>query len=287
MEHARRLTGIWSYLPTFRFVAEEQHVGRAAKMLGLNPSSVSRAISDLEAALGYRVFDRRGRALALNASGQRLLEVVRIAMRRVDDGITKDTSLGGRVRIAADEPFLTASLSEIVARLRRDHPAVVPVVGRAESAGLDKQLLTGAVDVGFGLHRAAKGLSSTKLCELETGLYVGADHPITRAEGGDRAELEVVEIRGMPSASALAPLGLCPRIVVVTDDAVSALGIARATGVAALLPDRLVQVLGGGGLVRVRAATPSIPVHVLSREELGGTPQIRAVVLCAMEVCEG
>ncbi|MFO0612627.1 MAG: LysR family transcriptional regulator [Polyangiaceae bacterium] len=281
MEQAKRLRGIWSYLPTFRFVAEEQHVGRAAKALGLNPSSVSRAIGDLERALGYRVFERRGRSLQLNANGQRLLDVVRAAMRRVDDGVARDVGLSGRVRIAADEPFLTARLPALVQRVRQDHPGVVLTIARAPSGELEKLLLTGAIDVAFGgALRPTRGLTATRIGELRTGLYVGVDHPLAsgaRWEG----ELDVVEVRGAPSAASLEPFGLHPRVIALAEDVVVAIGISVATGAASVLPDALVEALGRGRLVRLSLETPPAAVHVLSREDMGGTPRIRAVVATA------
>lgn len=295
MEHARRLTGIWSYLPTFRFVAEEQHVGRAAKMLGLNPSSVSRAISDLETALGYRVFDRRGRALELNAQGQRLLEVVRAAMRRVDDGVSRDFTIAGRLRIGADEPFLSASLADLVAGLEEAHPEIVPVVHRFPSEALERLLLTGRIDLGFGLvTRSVRGLTCTKLYDLGTGLYAPATHPLAirsrvapapLALGAPPpdAEVEIVEIEGVHGV-ALQALGVRARTVAVAEDVVMAIAICRARGAAAVLPDRLAQRLGDGGLVRLALETPPIPVSVVARDDMGGTPRVRAGMLAALRL---
>lgn len=284
MEHARRLRDIWPYLPTFRFVAEEQHVGRAAKALGLSASAVSRAIGDLERALGYRVFERRGRTVELNASGQRLLDVVRLAMRRVDDGVARDVGLSGRVRIGADEPFLSAALPALVARVGRMHPGIVPIIQRAASGDLEKLLLTGAIDIGFGsVYRTGRGLSSTRVADFRTGLYVGADHPLATGAPLASGELAIVEVRGSPNAASIVPLGLHPKSVVVVDDAAVAVGLCRETGAATIVADRLAELLGAERVARLRVETPSIAIHVLSREDMGATPRIRAVVLAALE----
>lgn len=245
----------------------------------LNPSSVSRAIGDLESALGYRVFERRGRSLQLNPNGQRRLDVVRVAMRRVDDGVAKEVGLTGRVRVASDGPFLTAGVPALVRCVREQDPGIVLSAQRAVTPELEKAAPHGGADVGFGgAHRPARGLASFRLGEFETGLHVGLDHPL--ASGGPReaAELDIVEIRGAPTAASLESVGLHPRAVAMVDDPAVAVGICRALGAASILPERLVELLGGGRLVRLGLETPPVPVHLVSREDMGGTPRIKAVV---------
>lgn len=57
----------------FLVVAEELHFGRAAKLLMMSPSSLSRLVSCFEDDLGIKVFERNRHAVHLTQAGQRLI----------------------------------------------------------------------------------------------------------------------------------------------------------------------------------------------------------------------
>ena len=73
MDRRRLLFTIWNWLPAFQAVAEAEHLPTASKRLRLTPSALSRTITMLEDRVGRELFARKGRALALNAHGRRLL----------------------------------------------------------------------------------------------------------------------------------------------------------------------------------------------------------------------
>lgn len=278
MERAKKLTTLWSYLPTFRFVAEEQHVGRAAKKMGLSPSAVSRAVGELEAALGHEVFTRRGRRLELNTQGERLLEVVREAMRRVHDGVTPDTGLVGNVVLGADEPYLSQCLPTLLQKLARLHPGITPIVSPISSLQIDRDLLRGDVDVAFGSSpRRSAELESVKLCDFATGVYVRSDHPDARASRLP-STLEYVDVPSMSTGALLGSLGARAERRVVASDVGLAAKLCLSTGFAALLPDAVALALGRGKVVRLAFDTPPIHVSVLTRRTIGPTLRIAAVV---------
>jgi DNA-binding transcriptional LysR family regulator len=52
-------------------VTEAGNFARAAEMLGLTPSAVSRAVARLEARVGVRLFDRNPREVSLTEEGRR------------------------------------------------------------------------------------------------------------------------------------------------------------------------------------------------------------------------
>src|ERR1700752_1625404 len=68
-----------SYQPTiaglraFVAVAEKQHFGSAAKTLGVSQSTLSQALSALEAGLGVHLVERSTRRVFLTAEGRQLL----------------------------------------------------------------------------------------------------------------------------------------------------------------------------------------------------------------------
>lgn len=92
MKRAERLLEVWSWLPTFRAVAELEHVSNAARSLGVTPAAVSKTVSRLEARLGVRLFERLHREMRLLPPGQKLLNTVRTAMRSIDEALPVPTA---------------------------------------------------------------------------------------------------------------------------------------------------------------------------------------------------
>ncbi len=62
------------HLRTFVTVAEQKTVSRASEVLHIAQPALSRQLSDLEHALGVRLFDRIRRRLVLTAEGEQLLD---------------------------------------------------------------------------------------------------------------------------------------------------------------------------------------------------------------------
>src|SRR5215510_9092578 len=73
------------HLRAFSAVAAAGSIARAADTLYRVASGVTRAISELEAALGRPLFDRRARGMALNAYGELVLARARRIEREFED----------------------------------------------------------------------------------------------------------------------------------------------------------------------------------------------------------
>ena len=85
MDRARRVASLWNWLPAFRVVAEYEGIQKAAVVLHVSPSSLSRTIKLIEDVIGTPLFVRASTGLTLTAFGVELLKRTREAMRRVDD----------------------------------------------------------------------------------------------------------------------------------------------------------------------------------------------------------
>lgn len=64
----------WDDLRFFSAFAREGSLAAAARMLGVEHATVSRRIAALEAALGLKLVDRRGRLYQLTEDGARVSE---------------------------------------------------------------------------------------------------------------------------------------------------------------------------------------------------------------------
>jgi DNA-binding transcriptional LysR family regulator len=73
-----------SALQHFLTVARTNSLVLAAEELSLSPSAVSKSIKRLEQSIKTNLFDRSGRALRLNAEGQRLLERAQILLNEAE-----------------------------------------------------------------------------------------------------------------------------------------------------------------------------------------------------------
>jgi LysR family glycine cleavage system transcriptional activator len=115
-------------LPAFRAVARTANLRAAAEELHLTHSAVSQQIKLLEEQLGFELFDRRGRRVALNAAGEALLRAVEPALAGLDEGIraAAAASEAGEqtLRITLLQSFAQRWLLPRIARWRAQHPGI-------------------------------------------------------------------------------------------------------------------------------------------------------------------
>jgi LysR family glycine cleavage system transcriptional activator len=116
-------------LPTFRAVARAASVRAAADELHLTHSAVSQQIRLLEEQLGFELFDRRGRRIALNAAGAALLRAVEPALAQIDDGVraAQAAAEGAAhlVRVTLLPSFAQRWLLPRMTQWRARHPDIV------------------------------------------------------------------------------------------------------------------------------------------------------------------
>ncbi len=88
---------------------------KAAELIGLTDSGVSRAISRLETRLGVRLFDRTTRSITLTDEGRRFYEEVRPHLNAIEDAAVvasgATSAVRGRLKIDIDPFFLPSVLA--------------------------------------------------------------------------------------------------------------------------------------------------------------------------------
>jgi len=115
-------------LPTFRTVARLANLRAAADELHLTHSAVSQQIRLLEEQIGFQLFDRRGRRIALNNAGSALLRAVEPALDQIDEGLRAASVAagGGRdyLRVTSLPSFAQRWLLPRMASWRAAHPDI-------------------------------------------------------------------------------------------------------------------------------------------------------------------
>jgi molybdate transport repressor ModE-like protein len=118
----------WDELQTFLAVVQRGSISRAARLLGVNHSTVLRRIGSLEDVLGARLFDRLPGGYATTEAGHELS--ARLA--GIDEQIASarshlsglDVEIKGLIRLASHDTVVSGLLVPLIARFRQLHPGV-------------------------------------------------------------------------------------------------------------------------------------------------------------------
>jgi DNA-binding transcriptional LysR family regulator len=140
-------------LATLAKVVELNGFSAAARALGVPKAAVSRAVADLETALGVRVLNRTTRRLSLTEAGQLIYPNAR---RLADEADAARTQIGrwfapptGPLRVAADPTYGRILLAPLVPRFMESFPdiplevSLQPPAPGADRKGIDVAIRTG------------------------------------------------------------------------------------------------------------------------------------------------
>src|ERR1700745_601586 len=119
----------------FLTLADELHFSRAAERLNIAQPALSQQIARLERQLGFQLFDRPPRPIALTAAGRTLLERVSPALALLEQGVLEGKALAGEPmahlsvgHVASVAPGL---MPLIVASLREAHAETMLTLHKA------------------------------------------------------------------------------------------------------------------------------------------------------------
>src|SRR6202034_1398134 len=148
-------------------VVEGGSLVKAAGLIGITDSGVSRAIGRLETRLGVRLLDRTTRSVTLTDEGRRFYEEVKPHLNAIEDAATVAggavSAVRGRLRIDIDPFFLPLVLAGRLGLFCERYPELVIEFVTSERVG---DLVSAGIDLAirFGQPRLAT-LVSRKLIE--------------------------------------------------------------------------------------------------------------------------
>ena len=154
-----------SQLRIFARLAERGSFSAVARDFEVTQSAISKALSNLETALGVRLVSRSTRSVSLTDAGRRFYERCRQILADLEDAEASlrdaQTTVTGTLNIATPVPFGLMFISPRVVRFKAMHPAL------AINLDLNDQplnLVEQNIDVAIRLgHLSAPGLAARKL----------------------------------------------------------------------------------------------------------------------------
>lgn len=141
------------HLRYFVAVAEELHFGRAAKRLHLSQPPLSQQIRRLEEILGYALFVRTSRSVALTNAGEAFLERSRRTLRNVQHDIDEIRRIGqgevGSLNIGFVGSAILVGLPGVFRAYREAYPRVQMRLYESFTSRVVEGLENGALDAGI------------------------------------------------------------------------------------------------------------------------------------------
>ena len=109
-------------------VAEHLSFTRAAKVLGIRQSTVSRRVRVLEDQLGVSLFERDVMGVRLTEAGRRFLNTARSGLAEIDHAVKNAGSAGrgaeGAIRIGIMSSISAGFIRELLRAFHKSHPAI-------------------------------------------------------------------------------------------------------------------------------------------------------------------
>ena len=134
-------------------VARSGSILKAASEIGVTQPALSKAIGELEATLGVRLFDRNSRVVRLTAAGSALLDDARrllaLAGHAVDVARRIDKGVSGNVRVGFTAVAGYELVPNLIARAVAALPEIEVTLHEMVSVAQIDALQAGTIDLGF------------------------------------------------------------------------------------------------------------------------------------------
>jgi DNA-binding transcriptional LysR family regulator len=159
-------------------------MAKASARLALSQPAISKAVSDMEHALGAPLLDRSSRGVELTESGRLLVERARAIFDEIRLGVSDIERLSdptrGNVRVGTTEPVI-GIVSEIIGQLVRKYPRLSYDVVVSDTNSLIGRLRERERDVVITRWVApsnADDLAAKVLFKSPVAVMVARDHPL-------------------------------------------------------------------------------------------------------------
>jgi len=283
-------------------VVEARSMAKAATRLAISQPAISRAIADVEHALGVRLLDRSPQGVEPTQYGRALLKRGVAAFDELSQGMRDIAFLAdpttGELRIGSAPGLAEGLVLAVVNRLSRKYPRVVFHIVQY-SPGVDDVLRERRVDLGFGrigTSALEKDLHAEVLFQDSLVAVAGVRNPLLR-----RRKIKLAELASEPwtwpaegtdidalIGDAFRASGIKPPKATIYADAINMRIRLAATGpYIAVIPASLMKFPGKSTLIKVLPVTLTttqrqIGIFTLKNRALSALAQI--FIACAREI---
>ncbi|MBD9393370.1 LysR family transcriptional regulator [Acidovorax sp. ACV01] len=262
-------------LEAFVTVAELRSFAATADRVALTPSAVSQLVSELEDALGFKLFERSTRRVDITSAGREFLASAESVLKHLRMAQTAASDVRNRaagiVRIAAPLVVASVILPMAIKAYVQKRPKVRIHIRDVPVEKLVDAVASGDADLALGPDRACgDDVTRIQLFESPWVLWCAPTHPLAHkrsvtwdqlhayplvAAGRDHERSVAQMHTGLPSGQRVTP-------VEIVDNISTAMGLAAADVAATLAPDYVGALAKPLGLVRRRILSPEVMRYV-------------------------
>jgi DNA-binding transcriptional LysR family regulator len=175
------------HLRYFVAIGEEENYRRAAQRLNVAQTALSTQMKDLEAELGFKLFDRLPRGVKLSVAGKLFLEDARRILQQVSEAAERAARVArgqsGTLRIGFTENASWHGVVPDALRIfRQRHPDAELQLHPAGSVDQIEDIRSGRVDTGFvfNMPRNDEELDHLPVAIQHVELSAPKDHPLSK-----------------------------------------------------------------------------------------------------------
>lgn len=167
----------------FKVVADEKHIGRAAKVLHISQPPLTRQIQQLEEELGVTLFSRNPKGMELTDAGVLLREEVRNIFSLIEQATERTQKAGqgrlGRMDIAIFGSGIMGDIPKMLLFFKERYPEVNIVLHTMGKGEQIKALRQKRISVGFNRLLAPLADINSELVSMEKlKLAISTKHPM-------------------------------------------------------------------------------------------------------------
>ncbi|APO68959.1 LysR family transcriptional regulator protein [Rhizobium gallicum] len=285
-------------IEAFRAVIISGTVSRAAELMGVTQPNVSRLVGELEAAVGFALFDRVKGRLVPTPEGQAFYRDVDVSFKGLDllrSSAARIRDFGsGQIRVASLAAAGSTIVPRAVKRFRERYPSAIVTLSIMSSAAVRNHIVDGDFDLGLaadevdlsGVEHQVFG-SFPALCAIPPG-HPLAERSVVRPI--DFHEVDYVALSPEDRARLqfdryCAEAGSKPNLVIETPFAITACALALEGVGLAIVNPLAVDGFADRGLV-FRPFEPSVyfKSYLLFRPDVQKASLVRAFVGALMNV---
>jgi LysR family cyn operon transcriptional activator len=251
------------HLRYFLAVAETENFTRAAERLQISQPSIYQQITQLEQALRTPLFRRVGKRVFLTEAGASFRKGAEVVLRKLEDACSSVADIAGlvsgRVNVGVIPALHFAWIPPMLGHMAREYPGVTVGVQELASSGVETEVESGRLDLGFGLMtHNSPNIRYERLVSQPFSLIVSATNKFAKRPSVELKELEGERLVLLPDSfdmrraadTVLLHARVHPRVMFEIDSIDAVLSSVDQAGIPTLLP---AIVLRGRDIAGLRA----------------------------------